>query len=50
MKQSDVDRIKRFNKAFPELKAVYTDEQIIKHLNDAKKEKRIIDKYIEGAK
>jgi hypothetical protein len=50
MKQIDIDRVRRFHRAFPELKFVYTPEQIIAQLDAQKKEKKEIDKYFENYK
>lgn len=43
MKQSDIDHIKRYRKAFP--KTILSDEQIITVLDFQKREKRKIDNY-----
>lgn len=47
MTQVQQDHVKRFRKAFPEM-SDYSDAEVMAYCRDLKKEKRRVDRFIEG--
>ena len=47
MTQGKQDHVKRFRKAFPEMNH-YSDMEVMAYCRDLKKEKRSVDRFIEG--